>query len=180
MKDADSDSPGDDTDGEEREERQMTFRADLPKICPNCITANSEGSHMCRACFTPLSSHAAIDPLLSISARGDTFWKASSNPKKPIIMTGICILFGPAFLFFGTLFMSTLLNGLDSSAACVGLPMYGLFAFISGGILFKTVGNFFREDSADARGFPVVEDKGGGEEEELAKEAEAAREDGAD
>jgi hypothetical protein len=150
---------------------------DLPEICPNCMTGNARGAHMCRSCFAPLSSHAAIDPIMSIAARGDTFWKASSNPRKPIIVIGIFLLFGPTFLISGTLFISTLFGGLRAAGDLIGLILCAFFAFISGGILFKTVGNLSQQTTAvEEGGFPVKEEQG--EDDELTREAEAAVDEG--
>lgn len=67
-------------------------------LCPQCLEPNPEDRHFCRRCATPLTSYAAIDPLGSIYAAADTYRKAIANPRSPIVLIGMWLLFGPTAL----------------------------------------------------------------------------------
>jgi len=117
-----------------------------PKICSNCMTENEEYSHLCRQCLAPLSSHAAIDPVLSIAARADTFGKAANAPRKPIVLLGMWMIFGPVgFMFLGgfaTIIWSLVTD--PTFGAFMALLPVSLFLYISGALLYKTTANYFR------------------------------------
>lgn len=145
---------------------------DLPKICPNCMTPNSEHADQCSKCFTPLSAHATIDPIMSIAARGDTFYKASNKPQKPIVFIGIWLLFGTLGLF---MWLGMLASFQDfAKDGCLTLPIFAVFFFIAAGILYKTTTNYFKQpkpeevekDEDDAESYAGVETSEEGEAQE--------------
>jgi hypothetical protein len=125
-----------------------------PKICPNCMTPNEEFAHLCRTCFTPLSSHATIDPIYGISARADTFSKASNAPRKPIVLVGMWLLFGP-ITFFCMLFAFSMLQTGNFGAILIPAAV----AAIPVALLYKTTKNFVITPLEDRAGFPVGESK---------------------
>ena len=67
---------------------------DIP-ICPNCLAPNKPQAHFCIKCTTPLTSHAAIDPLARIHSAGDTYRKASKRPANKAVLVGMWLIFGP-------------------------------------------------------------------------------------
>ena len=69
-------------------------------VCPKCMTPNDPREHFCSKCATPMSSFAAIDPIFSIWARGDTWRMASSRPTSRIVLIGMWLLCVPAGLYF--------------------------------------------------------------------------------
>lgn len=144
----------------------------MPKICPNCMTPNSEHADQCSKCFTPLSAHATIDPIMSIAARGDTFYKASNKPQKPIVFIGIWLLFGTLGLF---MWLGMLASFQDfAKDGCLTLPIFAVFFFIAAGILYKTTTNYFKQpkpeevekDEDDAESYAGVETSEEGEAQE--------------
>jgi hypothetical protein len=123
------------------------------------MTANPESAHLCRTCLTPLSSHAATDPLLSITARMDTFSKASNAPRRPIVLAGMWLIFGPVafFCLIGAAVIGWSLVNYPSLQDLVALLPMLLFLFIAMGLLYKTTANYVRTPPADAGRFPLVE-----------------------
>ena len=68
-------------------------------ICPYCLKENRVTSHFCVNCTTPLTSHAAIDPLGQIHATGDTYRKAKNHPTKFLVILGLWVHFGSQIVF---------------------------------------------------------------------------------
>ena len=64
-------------------------------VCPHCMTPNEPQNHFCLKCATPLTSHAAIDPLGRIQAMGDTYRKAANKPANRVVLIGMWLIFGP-------------------------------------------------------------------------------------
>ena len=62
--------------------------------CPHCLTINHPLSYFCITCMTPLTSHAAIDPLYRIYAQGNTYQKAAAKPTNFLVVLGMWLLFG--------------------------------------------------------------------------------------
>jgi hypothetical protein len=66
---------------------------------------NVPGTHFCRDCGSPLSSHAAFGPFEHLFAEGHIYRRATEQPQKLIVVAGIWLIFGPmalssAFLSF--------------------------------------------------------------------------------
>jgi len=78
--------------------RRSKFQ-ELP-LCPNCLSENQPQAHFCVKCQSPLSSHAAIDPLGRIQATGDTYRKAIKHPNSPVVFVGMWLLFGWSIILF--------------------------------------------------------------------------------
>jgi hypothetical protein len=70
---------------------------DIP-LCPSCLTPAKLHQHFCMNCWTPLTSHAEIDPLGQVYAIGDIYWKLAHGPSKPIAIIGLCVIGGPTLL----------------------------------------------------------------------------------
>jgi len=62
--------------------------------CPHCLTINHPLSYFCITCMTPLTSHAAIDPIYRIYAQGNTYQKAAAKPTNFLVALGMWLLFG--------------------------------------------------------------------------------------
>jgi len=62
--------------------------------CPHCLTINHPLSYFCLTCMTPLTSHAAIDPIYRIYAQGNTYQKAAAKPANFLVVLGMWLLFG--------------------------------------------------------------------------------------
>jgi len=78
------------------------------QICPNCLTPNEPIQHFCVRCRTPLTSHAAIDPLGQVYSAGDTYRKAAARPAKLTSLIGMWLIFGPQIPFLILSLCSTL------------------------------------------------------------------------
>lgn len=116
-------------------------------VCPRCLEPIPLGAHFCNRCSTPLTFHATTGPYESIFAEGFAYREASSNPRKPIILIGMWLLWGPSFA------VSLLMFGI-SVAACfeqgslpwILVPLFGsgVCVWFTGALLFKTTKNYVR------------------------------------
>ena len=105
---------------------------------------------VCRHCMGPFMAMRNSDPMGSIWARGDAFAKAASTPRKPIVVVGVWMLFGP--LALGCLVMCGI--GIGEMIAkedlrgliVMPVPVGGLALF--GTILYRTTNNFFKQREA--------------------------------
>ena len=127
---------------------------DATVICPHCFAANEERTAFCRQCGTPLTSYAEIDPLGQIRATGDTYLKAIHSPRKPIILLGMWLLFGPSALGGLIVFIRFIvLTATKTEDVRIGggffgglfLACYGAgWAVLGTIVLFKTTRNYRR------------------------------------
>ena len=67
-------------------------------LCPNCLAPNRVDAHFCSKCYAPLTVHAATDPMGSIFAYGHVISKAAARPQSRIVVLGMWLIFGSAFL----------------------------------------------------------------------------------
>jgi len=67
-------------------------------LCPSCLAPAAANQHFCMKCWTPLTSHAEIDPLGQVYATGDMYWKLTRGPSKPIAMIGFLLIFAPLII----------------------------------------------------------------------------------
>ena len=72
-------------------------REDIP-LCYTCLTPAKLHQHFCMNCWTPLTSHAEIDPLGQVYAMGDMYWKLTRGPSKPIAMIGFLLISSPTLI----------------------------------------------------------------------------------
>ena len=72
-------------------------REDIP-LCYTCLTPAKPHQHFCMNCWTPLTSHAEIDPLGQIYATGDMYWKLTRGSSGPIAMIGLFLLVVPLLI----------------------------------------------------------------------------------
>jgi hypothetical protein len=75
----------------------MEENAELP-VCLKCFQPNTPDKHFCVHCNAPLTTFATTAPYEHILAGGFAVRTASNAPTKPIILIGMWLLFGPAFL----------------------------------------------------------------------------------
>jgi hypothetical protein len=134
---------------------QPTPAPSMAKLCPNCMAPNDESAHLCRICMTPLSAHAATDPMLSISARADTFGKAARSSRSPIVLIGVWLLMGPIAGVSVMGFFSVIKDPGGPGSILALLPL-GLFAFIYIGLLWRTTSNFRRTPDPELPDDPLV------------------------
>ena len=110
-------------DADTAEGKQPT--EDIP-LCYTCLTPAKLHQHFCMNCWTPLTSHAEIDPIGRIYATGDMYWKLTRGPSKPIAIIGLFLLVGPPLIglpFVIIAFVSELVSDMS------GLRLSGLFSF---------------------------------------------------
>ena len=72
-------------------------REDIP-LCYTCLTPAKPLQHFCMNCWTPLTSHAEIDPLGQVYSMGDMYWKLTRGPSKPIAVIGFLLISGPVLI----------------------------------------------------------------------------------
>ncbi len=111
---------------------------DIP-LCPSCLTPAELHQHFCMNCWTPLTSHAEIDPLGHIYAMGDMYWKLTRGPSKPIAMAGLWLIVGFP-LVIHLLLIGTL--AFTASYDQLGVQLTELFT-TSGGIAVFLVGPLY-------------------------------------
>lgn len=148
----------------EREARRKAIAANGPPppeetpLCYSCLTPAKLNQHFCMNCWTPLTSHAEIDPLGSIYARGDMYWKLTHGPTRPMAMIGAFLLVGPLliglpFVIIG--FASELLSDRSGLRQSGILGLDGIMMALSGllvlaseivylSIFIKAIGNYCR------------------------------------
>lgn len=122
-------------------------------LCPHCLAENEEHAHFCRECFTPLSAHAAIDPVGQIYAQGDTYRKAVANPSRPIILLGMWLIFAPS-IFLALLGLIAIFEphrvGNPVALAILYAGFYTGLALVQGAILYRVTHNFLHRKTIAA------------------------------
>lgn len=71
---------------------------DSSQLCPGCMEINEARAHFCTRCGAPLSSYAATAPFERIMAEGHAYRSAVENPRSPMILADIWVIFGPMTL----------------------------------------------------------------------------------
>src|SRR4029079_2455557 len=66
-------------------------------VCPRCLSAISGRENFCDNCGVALS---ILSPYEHIRAMGDAYRAASDEPRKPIVLVGIWIIFFQPLVFF--------------------------------------------------------------------------------
>ena len=87
-------------------------------VCTSCGRPAESGQHMCEHCGAPMTPYAHSDPVMGIMARGFAAHRATTNPRKPIVVIGMWLWMVPGF--FAGLYMTTLGIGL---LLCLGVAM---------------------------------------------------------
>ena len=116
-------------------------------LCQECLTPYTPGTHFCPKCGAPLSSFATIAPWERIQAERHIFANAASDPRKPITLIGVWLIFG-AMLASGlalTIMCFPLqLRNLGVESALIALT--GVFlAFIGGFVIVRTTINYLKK-----------------------------------
>ena len=108
--------------------------------CASCLNENQIGIHFCKQCGAPIGDFTTTMPFERIQAEGFAYREATSNPRKPIVVIGIYILFLPGFLAFLATVIFTIIQ---PGALGLLLPMtfLGVVSFV---ILYKTTKNFIK------------------------------------
>jgi hypothetical protein len=111
------------------------------QLCTSCLCPNVPETHFCKNCGAPLSSYAATAPFERLFAQGHAYRQATENPRKPVVVLGIWLLFGPlALTGLVILFLSP-----DSvQSIFIGGAMFA----ISLAILVKTTRNYLNRDKS--------------------------------
>ena len=119
-------------------------------LCPNCLAANDPRDYFCCKCATPMSSHAAIDPIASIWARGDTWRKAASRPTRPITLVGMWLLFGvPLLLLLYYVFLMGSMEDFVSLDSFIAFGVLTAIIVLYVAILLKTTRNYYRQKKSE-------------------------------
>lgn len=101
-------------------------------LCHNCMAENLVNANFCTQCNTPLSTYAAYDPLMQISAAGDTYIKATSGKPSLMKSIGVLLIFGPVSVW-GLLGTLTAVDQIPSNLKLVGtVPWWDLLPILAG------------------------------------------------
>ncbi|MBN1765425.1 MAG: zinc ribbon domain-containing protein [Sedimentisphaerales bacterium] len=123
-------------------------------ICPGCLREIQPGRHFCPHCNTPLTTHAATDPIGRIHATGDTYRKALKHPSK-IAFVGMWLLFGSSLILMLWLLGIMLSNHPESKFFFYDIKTFGgvfILIMLIGSItidfliLTKITKNYYRRD----------------------------------
>jgi hypothetical protein len=124
-------------------------------ICTACGIEQSAATHLCSKCGAPLTPFAHTDPVLGIQARGFALQKATTEPKKLIVVIGMWLWLGPmllmglGMLFGGGIgFREAIRSGSTSElllALFIGLIGTGL-TLVATIILFRTTASYANGD----------------------------------
>jgi hypothetical protein len=144
-------------------------------LCYSCLTPAEPHQHFCMNCWTPLTSHAEIDPLGRILATGDMYWKLTRGPQKPIALIGALVLLAPVAigLGFGMLAFvyGLLVHGLgygappllslDMLVIALGGLLWVASQIIYAIVLVKVIRNYCRQKLLADTGGEVPDDSNG-------------------
>jgi hypothetical protein len=120
-------------------------------ICPKCFTPISGSENFCRTCGLPLT---LLGPFEQVRAIGDAYRVATDTPRKPIVVVGMWIIFGPPlffFLAFGVYCLADIREVIASIRSSDDLvrflflvAMFSGLAFICVRMLYKTTRSYLR------------------------------------
>jgi hypothetical protein len=139
-----------DTEELQRKKRDWEARP----VCPHCLKDNEPLAHFCIECATPLTSHAAIDPMGQIYAQGDTYRKAAGHPHKLIVVIAMWLIFAPTlftlirFIAPGSSHVSHHGESPDNQSLLLEflVLIFSLgFIVLYSAILFKVTANYLKE-----------------------------------
>ena len=131
--------------------------------------------HLCSKCNAPLTPFASSDWVLGIQTRGFALQKATTEPKKLIVVVGMWLWLGPVLvlgmgmLLAGAIGLYHSLTAGDSSALQPAMVMAGIglvFTWTAAVILYRTTASYARDrqarrhDSADESPEAEVETAG--------------------
>jgi hypothetical protein len=68
-------------------------------VCPRCFAQITRLEDFCRKCGVPLTLMATSGPYEQVLARGYAYREGSNRPRKPIVVVGMWIIFGPPLAF---------------------------------------------------------------------------------
>ncbi len=132
-------------DFEQQDECDVPDEDSGTPLCTACLAPAGKLQHFCDQCGSPLTSHAAIDPVGQVLSVGQMVSKATSAPPRRIILIGIWLIFGVpialvifAFGFIGTPISHGPMHTFMSTAFMLGL--FGLYI----AIIVKTTRNYYR------------------------------------
>lgn len=107
-------------------------------LCTSCLAPNDARANFCSKCGAPLTAYAAIGPFESLFAQGYAVRQAAERPRRPIVLLGIWLVFGPAALVGALMLMTPhYSNGGEWIIA-------GMMMVLSLAIIAKTTWSFLR------------------------------------
>ena len=128
------------------------------RLCPSCGKAVASDAHFCEHCNAPLTPHAATDPMGQIYSEGHIWRQAVKRASKPIVVTGMWLLWGPVALVAGIILvifvwgLFQVILGIDQGGnpdwfevTFVWLTLFVVFGgmlCIAGVLLFRTTRRF--------------------------------------
>lgn len=144
-------------------------------ICQACGAHHDAGLHLCSKCNAPLTPFASSDWVLGIQTRGFALQKATTEPKKLIVVVGMWLWLGPmlmigaGMLLFGSTGLYHSIGAGDSSILRPAMIVCGIglgITWVAGVILYRTTATYARDrqarrhESADESSDAEDEDRG--------------------
>jgi hypothetical protein len=137
-----------------QEEYDIEAECDVPDedsgtpLCTTCLAPAGKLQHFCDQCGSPMTSHAAIDPVGQVLSVGQMVSKATSSPPRRIIVIGIWLIFGVPIAW--VMFVFGVMDIVDSGGSLEQILrtafLLGMFSLYIA-IIIKTTRNYFRKKS---------------------------------
>jgi len=105
-------------------------------LCLQCLAPNVPTAHFCGDCGAPLSPYAATAPFESLLSEGHAWRRATSNPRRLVVVLGMWLLFGPMLAGSAWLLAMGREAGVRAWAAAI------FFLPVSVVVLWKTTRNY--------------------------------------
>ena len=118
-------------------------------VCTACGKPQTERGHLCEHCGAPLTPFAQTDWMLGVQSRGFAAHKATTEPRKLIVVIGTWLWMLP-ILTLGIFALCGSAYGLLHGEVGFGLimgPVGLVFIWISGTILFRTTRSYWQGKS---------------------------------
>jgi hypothetical protein len=116
-------------------------------LCTCCLAQNERFRDFCWRCATPITTHAEIDPLGQVYARGEAYRKAIAHPSR-IGVIGMWLICGPTLLTCLGGYTGLTIGAFDANTPVESLGVLGAALFIvgggylAGGILYRVTRNY--------------------------------------
>jgi len=118
-------------------------------VCTRCATLNDPAATLCSRCGAPLGDFASSSPWDYSHAGGPAYPEPVSPRKKPIILIGVWLYFGPsaiAGLVFLVNFAEDIIHEEASSGIIALAALMAAYILVCVWVLFTVTRRFFRND----------------------------------
>jgi ribosomal protein L40E len=115
-------------------------------VCTGCVAINPARADYCSKCGAPLNSLLAFSPFEQTLIEGFAYRRAVEGPASRMVLVGMWVLFGPAFVIVPFLIMPDLRRIAGPSDIPVFLFAHaesGVWVLLSALVLYRATANYF-------------------------------------